>query len=451
MKKRAWYELPAAEDIAPASLAVAAVGMHVDQTPAHALWAAVEAAGGQRIPLPASAASLAESQDYAELFRAATLRGVFRHWSANGKTVEEFVEGYPVPAYYSIPTILDRRIEAPAMSKKFAILMRRTLQDGVGMAFHDIDRRSLLLARTTSDVLWADVFSRFDRAADLPAMLLFAEDGLATRSNFHGWLPRADEAPEQAFARERRGNADLSEVFAGLMLTRAASMERLRELSEHVIDASQTGSFGDGQRGRTAHGFARWTSRFAQPYAIHRARFPFSKTEYVKDPWSAQQCAQFDAMPVLAWVHRPQVADYRDENRAVLPSAECADKLRAALQSAVSGPLEGMAPARILFDVGAGDASGARRVQLTTAIRSVLPDFDLLDVKKGYDLNRRLGDTGAATALAGVGLASMAAWENGSTALVIHARRDDGATVLAVKPPSDVQRQRYRRRPYDAA
>ena len=449
--KRFKYQLPKAEDIAPIALAVSAVGMHVDQTPARALWAAVEAAAGTRIPRPAPADSLAGSRDDAALFRAATLRGVFRHWAPDGQRVQEFVEGYPVPAYFGLPSIAEGNVKQSELVRKYVAMMRRSLQDGAGMAFHDISPRSSLLASTASKSTWPDLFTYFDKAADLAALMLFAEDGPAARSTFGGWPPRPDETPERTFARERRADGDLAEVFAGLMLTRSSSVQRLRELAEHVIDASRTVSFGDGRQGRTAHGFARWSSDFVEPYTTHRARFPFQPTEYVPDPWSKAQCDQFDAMPVLSWLYRPRVAEYRDADGTALSDARCAEQLRATLEAAVGEPLEGKAPARIFYDVGRGDASGPRRAALTTALRAVLPDIDLLDVKQGYDLSRRLGDAGAATMVAGVGLASIAAWETGGTALVIHARRNDSAIVLPVRPSSDAHRQKYRKRPYDAA
>jgi hypothetical protein len=449
--KRFKYELPKAEDIAPTALAVSAVGLHVDQTPAHALWAAVEAAAGARIPVVPPAVSLAAARDDAALFRAATLRGVFRHWAPDGQRRQEFVEGYPVPAYFVLPSIAEGNVKQSELVGKYVAMVRRSLQDGAGMAFHDISPRSSLLASTASKSTWPDLFTYFDKAADLAALLLFAEDGPATRSTFGGWPLRPDETPERTFARERRANGDLAEAFAGLMLTRSASAQRLRELAEHVIDASQTVSFGDGRQGRTAHGFAYWSNRFVDPYYVQKTRFPFQPTEYVPDPWSKAQCAQFDAMPVLSWVYRPRVADYRDADGTALTAARCAEQLRAALDAAIGGPLEGKAPARVFYDVGRGDASGPRRMTLTTALHAVLPDFDLLDVKKGYDLSRRLGDAGAATTVAGVGMASIAAWETGGTALVIHARRDDGAIVLAVRPSSEAHRRSYRKRPYDAA
>lgn len=449
--KRFKYELPKAEDIAPTALAVSAVGLHVDQTPAHALWAAVEAAAGARIPGVPPAASLAAARDDAALFRAATLRGVFRHWAPDGQRVQEFVEGYPVPAYLVLPSIAEGNVKQSELVGKYIAMMRRSLQDGVGMAFHDISPRSSLLASTASKIIWPELFTCFDKAADLAALLLFAEDGPATRATFGGWPPRPDETREQTFARERLANGDLAEAFAGLMLTRSASAQRLRELAEHVIDASQTVSFGDGRQGRTAHGFAHWSNRFVDPYHVQKTRFPFQPTEYVPDPWSKAQCAQFDAMPVLSWVYRPRVADYRDADGTALSDTRCAEQLRAALEAAVGEALQGQAPARVFFDVGRGDASGPRRVALTTALRAVTPGIDLLDMKQGYDLNRRLGETGAATAVAGVGLASIAAWETGGTALVIHARRDDSAVVLAVRPSDEAHRRSYRKRPYEAS
>ena len=76
MTQRYRYELSAAADIAPAVLAVTAVGLCVGQTPTHALWAAVEAAEGRRLPPSEPAASFAEADNEAELLRIATLRAL---------------------------------------------------------------------------------------------------------------------------------------------------------------------------------------------------------------------------------------------------------------------------------------------------------------------------------------------------------------------------------------
>lgn len=452
MTQRYRYELSAATDIAPSALAVAAVGLCVGQTPTHALWAAVEAAEGRRLsPSEPAAASFAEADNEAELLRITTLRSVFRHWAADGRSVAEFVESYPVPGFFQLPSVLDTRVEPADLTKRYIDLMRGTLQDGVGMAFHNVSPRSGLVAGTRSPLLWPAVFECFDSAADLAALLLFAEDGPVTRTRFHGRTFQADETREQTFERERSDHRELGTTFAGLMLTRSIAAQHLGELSEHVIDASQRVSFGNGRVGRTAHGFARWSNDFLRRYSEGYRALPFKPTPYLAQAWSRPQYLQFRDLPLLSWVHRPRVVSYLDGDEASLPGAQCAERLHTVLKATIDGPLKGAAPTRIFYDVADDDVSGERRMALATALHAVLPDFDLLDVKKGYDLTWRLGDTGAAGAVAGIALASMAAWEAGGASLVVDARQSDGVTVLAVTPPDAAQRQRFQKRPYDAS
>lgn len=428
------------KSVATAALAVAAVGLHVSQTPAHALWAAVEAAAGGRISSPAPAASMAECIDEADLLRAATLRGVFRHWSFDGKAIEEFVESYPVLGDFQLPTRIDRRVDFQTMGRRYTALLRRSLQDGVGMAFHDIFSESAIHAGSAHGEMWKSVFEQFDRHAELPALLAFSEDGQATRSAYGGWpLEAYGERPDEALTHARQLHPDLCEVFAGLMLTRASSARILGAAAPYVVDASRIVPFENGAYGRTAHAFLHWKD----------SGYPFTSSELVPAPWTTAQFRQFDAMPVLAWVHAPQAVGGAGEDGMPLSGAERAAALGKALQAALEGPLGGEAPARILYDVGVGYEGHGGCVVLMEALRSVLPAFDLLDVKKGYDLRARLGDTGAATAFVGVGLASMAAWETASTALVVHAREGAVGTVLAVKPPGAAYRKPFIKRPYD--
>ena len=157
--------------------------------------------------------------------------------------------------------------------------------------------------------------------------------------------------------------------------------------------------------------------------------------------------AQYDGMPGLAWVYRPQLASYA----ADASPAEQAVQLEAALQRAVKTSLGGKPPTRVFYDVGTGDAAAQRRVMLLNCLKTVLPAFDLLDIKSSYHLTERLGDLGAAGVFAGVALASMAAWETGGTALVINLLRDNGATVMAVRPSEAVYRQQFGKRPYEAS
>lgn len=161
--------------------------------------------------------------------------------------------------------------------------------------------------------------------------------------------------------------------------------------------------------------------------------------------------AQYDAMPTLAWIYRPQTVEYLDAHKALLPEAERARLLAEALSTAIAGPLEQGTPARIFYDAGGDDAGHSRLALFSRSLSKVLPDFRLQDIRMGYDLTQRLGDTGVASALVGVALASLAGWEMGGSALVVNLRRDNGASVLAVRPPAAEYRHQFRKRPYERA
>lgn len=158
--------------------------------------------------------------------------------------------------------------------------------------------------------------------------------------------------------------------------------------------------------------------------------------------------AQYDSMPTLARVCRPQVVRYLDANKTLLPLAERIRLLQAALQAAVKEHLDGKTPTRIFHDAGTDDAAHARTALFRQALSAALPEFAKLqhDAKVGYDLTQRLGDTGAASAFTGVALASLAAWETGGTALIVNLRRDDGATVLAIRASDDGYRKQFSKR-----
>ena len=116
-------------------------------------------------------------------------------------------------------------------------------------------------------------------------------------------------------------------------------------------------------------------------------------------------------------------------------------------------PLGGKLPARVFYDYGSvrdERNSGARFVPLVQGLHAIDDDFDLLDPKRGYDLARILGDTGAGGPFVAVALASMAGRESGGATLVANLRRDDGATLLLVTPPSAEQlaRDAAIKRPY---
>ncbi len=164
-------------------------------------------------------------------------------------------------------------------------------------------------------------------------------------------------------------------------------------------------------------------------------------TPFVAVPWTPFQIAQYDHLENLGTLHRPQVVSYLDIDGKPVKAAECTLRMEAALRAALA-PLGGKLPARIIYDYGSvsnDSRSAARFLPLAQGVQAIDDAFDLLDPKRGYDLARILGDTGAGSPFVGVALASMAGRQSGGATLVANLRRNDGATLLLVTPPSAEQ------------
>ncbi|MES2531018.1 MAG: hypothetical protein V4636_08280 [Pseudomonadota bacterium] len=431
----------------PDAIAVAGIGTIVEQTPAHALWLRVEAAAGARIPTARPAGSLENARDQADLLRASALRSTLQHWSRDGRSIEEFVENYPVPARLHTPALPGGSpLTGEAWAKRYATTVSRALQLGVPMPFHDIGR-SIVGEYLLGDSVWSGVFQRFENSPDMNSLLFFAEEGDAIRSDLGRWPPAGGETIQSRLSRQKASD-DLRDAFGSLLLKRPAATEWLRELAAHVQDSVTTTRLDDGRTIRGPHGFKSLNEEGRIGMDTFHLRSAPTFTLDVPRPWSQFQMAQYDALPVLAWVYRPNVASFLDAAKARVPEAERVASLQAALRAAVDVSMGGLPPVRIFHDSGCDAGAASRARVFFQALRGVLPDFDLFDVKAGYDLAQRLGDTGVASAAVGVSVATLAAWETGSAALVVNLRRDDGATVLAVRPVNDAYRDQFKKRPY---
>ncbi|WUR16225.1 DUF2875 family protein [[Empedobacter] haloabium] len=293
------------------------------------------------------------------------------------------------------------------------------------------------------DSLWQTVFSTFDQHADLPAVGVAAKDGAMHRalSFEESDPPRYQKlAAEQAY-RPKQPRV-LSDNWTFLTLVRRGRIDWLRPYAPLVKDTMVVKNRG-GEYSRNWSEFAGWKKPPEKP---------FVPTPYIAQPWTQFQIDQFDHLENLGTVHRPQVVSYLDDAGKPVKAAERTARMERALRAALA-PLGGKSPARIFYDYGSvrdDRNSGARFVPLVQGLHAIDDDFDLLDPKRGYDLARILGDTGAGGPFVAVALASMAGRESGGATLVANLRRDDGATLLLVTPPSaeQVKRDAAIKRPY---
>ena len=448
--KRYLYQPLATAPLDPPVLHIFGAGLAIDQVPTHAIWREMRAAGNARPAAPTPAISLTERKEDADLFRAAALRGALRHWPPNEKRQNEFPEGYPIPTVIALPRWRHEAEREKNWISSYRRRLLRTLDVGVPMPFHQLN----IVMQRNDEVEtpgWDELFHRFDEAGDLNSLLLWGEDGYSVRSETGGWENAENESLATIVTRNRRPT-DLAETFAAVLLARPEAAQWLAELAPHVRDTSTVRTFQNGRQGRTAHGF-----KSIDPdvyYGVDptgKATRPHCVTAQVPQPWTAAQVAQYAAMPTLAMLHRPQMAVFADvglPQASALPPERGA-RLAAAIAAAVNGPLGGSAPRRIFYDVSPGAAGPAQQLMLMRCLQTVLPEFNFFDPDSAVDLTARLGDTGAAAVFAGVALASHAAWETGGSALVVHLRHEDFATVMALEPMEPGYRAGFSRRPYD--
>lgn len=437
------------------ALDVMGVGLTVEQTSAPALWPLVQADGAAKVPSSTPAGSLAACRDRAESLRAATLRGAFQHRLAQGGASRSFVENYPVPASLALPSRHRDMADVSAWGDHRIDLLRNSLRSGAGMPFHNIDPRSMVQLTTDNDWLLTRAFERFDRAGDLNSFLLWAEDGYAIRSELGGWENPQKEALGAILSRSKRTN-DLSDTFAAVLLGRPAAMAWLQELAPHVRDSGRATAYGNGATSRTMHGYGGLGIEHRTNHATYQSPQNYTATSYVPAPWSQAQVRQYDEMPTLAFLHRPETVVYADYGDApntassAVPMAQRADRLQAALKEVITKAFKGQPPQRVFYDAGPLGDEGNKPALLVRSLHAVLPGISFTGNSRWIGLSQRLGNTGAAAAYASVALASLASWETAESALVVHMRRDDGATVFAITPVPETYRKRFSHHPYES-
>ncbi|MET3135491.1 hypothetical protein AAKU55_005801 [Oxalobacteraceae bacterium GrIS 1.11] len=283
------------------------------------------------------------------------------------------------------------------------------------------------------DMLWQTIFGTFEQNGDVPAVGVGAKDGAMFRAlTFETSDKQRYEkmAAEQAY-RPKQART-ISDNWTFLTLVRRGRIDWLRPFAPLVTDTMKVKNFDGEGPARNWSEFAGWKKTPPQP---------FVPTPFVAQPWTPFQIDQYDHLENFGTLYRPQVVSYLDEQGKPVKAAERQIRMEAALRAALA-PLGGKMPARIFYDYGSvwDDRSSATRfLPLVQSLHAIDEEFDLLDPKHGYDLARILGDTGAGSPFVAVALATMAGKQSGGATLVANLRRNDGATLLLVTPPSAEQ------------
>ena len=433
-------------------LHVSGVGLRVDHVPAGPLWDRVGRMASPDEEAPSPPRSLERCIENARLFRSAALRAALTHRPKNDER-GRFVEGYPIPTTVALPP--SKQMDAAALlewSRAYQSAERKDglswqLHDGpAGMAFHDLGFKASPRFEAAGIDLWRSAFNAFDTQGDLNSLLVWAEDGYAARSDLGGWeedpTGQRSESLEDILARPKR-IGQLRDTFSGLLLTRPDAAEWLREWSLHVVDASEESHFPNGVVGRGRHGFGSLRTQAYDGGVTYRTSLgAFTPTPNVPALWSRPQYEQYAQMPTLALLLKPEFARFGED----MSMDQKAEALEVALKSLLEGPLQKQPPKRLFYSAA---SDGDDIALLARCLAKLAPQSGLMNPGAGYRLEQCLGgELGAASMNAAIGLASIAVWESGESALAVNLRDPRGALVFGLFPPSAEYRKSLNPRPY---
>ncbi|MEN5095078.1 DUF2875 family protein [Pseudomonas protegens] len=327
--------------------------------------------------------------------------------------LRSFLEKWPIPTITVVggwkPEIPNLRF-TPSETREMLTSMVNSYRTEAGLHWHRIRNvQDGIVCNDTPEGLLENLFQLFERHPDLPAVLVYSVEGfnmalsLTTKGNKPIGLGTGPRQP-----------GELTDSMVALVIGRPERVEWLRyyapftKVNKNRIDPEFTG----------------WGWR--------KPAVEFQPSEFIPQPWTERALEQWDALPVLAQIHRPvTVSLQRPDTGERLKREALSAQLAAGWKKASDGIAP--APARLFYDGGLNSAPLAELMPALTMAHSTL---DLLDSRESYDLTQRLGDTGAASPFVGIALATMASYQNADTSVVMPLRRKDQATIITITSPT---------------
>ncbi|BDM23433.1 MULTISPECIES: DUF2875 family protein [Pseudomonas] len=187
---------------------------------------------------------------------------------------------------------------------------------------------------------------------------------------------------------------------------------------------------------------AYWQSQLPNLWKTIDNRGPghFEPSPWLPVRWAEHQLKEFDAAPVLGYLHRPVKVPMQDEHGKRLKPALQAKALQAGWLKALDTLPNGQKPVRVFYDT---TNNAEAEIALTNALHSLNTDgqgLDVGNVDEGYDIGRRLGNTGVSGALVEINLATIASYLDGGASAVVYAGSDGSLTVQMISPPDEARK-----------
>ncbi|WP_346427248.1 type VI lipase adapter Tla3 domain-containing protein [Pseudomonas aeruginosa] len=329
--------------------------------------------------------------------------------------LKSFLEKWPIPTITVVrgwnPETQNLRF-SPERTKESLSAKVNDLRIPAGLHWHRIvNLQDGIICNDTPEGVLEALFQLFERHADLPAVLVYANEGI---SMTYALSSRDVSRKSLGAVAGPRQSDKLTDTMVALIVGRPERVDWLRQyapytkVNENRIDPE----------------FRGWGWR--------KPPVEFRPTRFIPQPWTARALEQWDALPVLARLHRPvSVPLTRPDTGERLKREALTAQLAAGWKTACATLTP--APARLFYD---GGLNATPLAELTPALGAAQSSLDLLDSRESYDLTQRLGDTGAASPFVGIALATMASYLNGDSSMVMPLRRKDQATLIGISSPT---------------
>ncbi|CAI8861775.1 DUF2875 domain-containing protein [Pseudomonas chlororaphis] len=327
--------------------------------------------------------------------------------------LREFLEKWPIPTITVVggwnPKTPNLRF-TPDETGEMLTSMVNSYRTEAGLHWHRIRNvQDGIVCNDTPEGLVENLFQLFERNPDLPAVLIYNVEGfnmalaLTTKGNKPIGVGTGPRQP-----------GELTDSMVALVVGRPERVEWLRyyaqfaKTNKNPIDPEFTG------------------------WGLRKPAVEFLPSEFIPQPWTQRAFEQWDALPVLAKIHRPvTVSLQRPDTGERLKREALTTQLASGWKKATDTLTP--KPSRLFYD---GGLNSVPLAELSPALSVAHSSLDLLDSRESYDLTQRLGDTGSASPFVGIALATMASYLNADTSVVMPMRRQDQATIISVTSPT---------------
>jgi protein-tyrosine-phosphatase len=335
-----------------------------------------------------------------------------------------FIRDWPIPAFLAGPA-MHRSNKPTSLSAPYVVGFHAPRQETENRWVNCLEgalqsgglHKTTLVAVETlyedsPDEVFDHAFAFMDAHPEVPAVLVFVRDGSYDRD------ANSKEGTPYITSDGYRQPGEMTESFTALLLARRDRVEAMRG---HATS--------DDQHSDSLTPF----------WAKHKATGGFHPSEFMSKPWTQEQFKQFDQLPVLGRLHRPQAVPFTKDGKPLSDHAK-GEAFALGWRAALETLPEGAKPSRMIYDCGPGKA--ARISSLANTLNTVDSHLDIHKPGESLDLTKRLGDTGADSFFVGTALGVIASHRHNGVTAVVSFRNPESATIIMVTPPTAEERQK---------